>query len=72
MFPRRVDHDPRDLSAARDLADRTDVYPIGLFYRNDNASRYDLATQQGLETTQAEKLAAINGMFDRFAVQGRN
>ncbi len=72
MFPRTVSHDPRNLCKARDLADRDDVYPIGVFYRNDNASRYDHMTSKGLDVTRTEKMAAINGMFDKFAVQGRN
>jgi 2-oxoglutarate ferredoxin oxidoreductase subunit beta len=72
MFPNRVNHNPRNLPEARALADRTDVYPIGLFYKNNEASRYDEVTAIGLGTTQTEKLTAINKMFDQFAVQGTN
>ena len=67
-FPNRAEHDPSDLAEARLLADRTDVYPIGLFYKNDHAPRYDEATSRGLGKTQPDKLAAIDRVLDRFAV----
>jgi 2-oxoglutarate ferredoxin oxidoreductase subunit beta len=68
LFPNRTVHNPRDLQEARTIADREDVYPIGLFYRNENAARYDLATAQGIGKTQYEKLSAVNQALDRFAV----
>ena len=68
LFPNRVAHSPRDLTAARDIAERDDVYPIGLFYRNENAARYDLTTSQGVGKTQHEKLAAVEKALERFSV----
>ena len=67
-FPNRVQHDPSDLAEARLLADRTDVYPIGLFYKNDHVPRYDEATSQGLGKTQTDKMAAIDRALDRFVI----
>jgi hypothetical protein len=61
-------HDPANLSEARDLADRDDVYPIGVFYKNEKASRYDQTTQMGLEKTRAEKLAAAGRAIERFSL----
>lgn len=69
LFRNRTEHDPRDLAEARALADRKDVYTIGLFYRNQDASRYDLATARGLDKSPAEKVAALNRAMDRFLVQ---
>ena len=68
MFPNRKEHDPHGLADARLLADRNDVYPIGVFYRDENAYRYDEATSQGLAMSQADKLAALNQALDRFVV----
>lgn len=68
LFPNRIDHDPRDLAEARTLSERGDVYPIGLFYRNTDALRYDHATSQGIGMTQSEKLAAVEKALDRFVV----
>ena len=67
-FPTRQTHDPRNLEEARTIAAREDVYPVGLFYRNENAARYDRFTSQGLATTQEEKLKAIDAAFERFAL----
>jgi 2-oxoglutarate ferredoxin oxidoreductase subunit beta len=69
LFHNRTEHDPRDLAGARGLADRTDVLTIGLFYRNDEASRYDETTAQGLEMSRTDKVAALNRALDRFLVQ---
>jgi 2-oxoglutarate ferredoxin oxidoreductase subunit beta len=68
LFPNRIAHDPHDLHQARTIAGREDVYPIGLFYRNENAARYDLTTSQGIGMTQHQKLAAVEKAIDRFAV----
>ncbi len=68
LFPNQVEHDPSDLAGARELASREDGYPIGLFYRNEHALRYDEATAQGIHTPVARKLEAIEGLMDRFAI----
>jgi 2-oxoglutarate ferredoxin oxidoreductase subunit beta len=67
-FPKQVLHDPGDLAEARTLAERDDAYPIGLFYRNPNASRYDQITSQGLSKSPVEKLAAVEQLIERFAI----
>ncbi len=69
LFPNRTVHDPHDLTEARRLADQTDVYTIGLFYRNENASRYDQTTSRGLGMSAAEKVAAVDRALNRFLVQ---
>jgi len=67
-FSNQVAHDPGNLDEGRSIAGREDVYPIGLFYRNENAVRYDEITSRGLAKTQAEKLAAVEGVLARFAI----
>ncbi|HXJ40155.1 MAG TPA: hypothetical protein VNH18_12830, partial [Bryobacteraceae bacterium] len=67
-FPNRVTHDPGNLDEARAIAAREDVYPIGLFYRDEHATCYDDFTQRGLAMTQAEKHAAIHSAIDKFAI----
>ncbi|HLJ45407.1 MAG TPA: thiamine pyrophosphate-dependent enzyme [Bryobacteraceae bacterium] len=68
MFPNRMAHNPSNLSEARDLADRDDVYPIGVLYKNPSAWRYDEATVRGLGMPETDKLAAIDRALDRFMV----
>lgn len=68
MFPNKVEHDPHNLAEARALAERTDAYPIGLFYLNPDALRYDHATSQGIHTPAAQKLEAIERNLERFVI----
>lgn len=68
LFPNRMEHDPSNLAEARALADRADVHTLGLFYRDPEAARYDLATAQGLGMSSESKLAAVEKALDRFLV----
>ena len=67
-FPNHLAHDPGDIHAARQLADSTDPLPIGVFYRNPDADRYDHFTIDGLATSRAEKLAAVRRQLDKYRV----
>lgn len=68
LWTNHREHDPSDLDAARRLADPQELIPVGLFYRNPDAPRYDEQTQLGLGTSNEEKLAALDRALDRFAV----
>jgi 2-oxoglutarate ferredoxin oxidoreductase subunit beta len=67
-FPNQQEHDPADLNGARALAERSDVAPVGLLYRNEAADRYDLASIEGLATSRKEKIAALREELNRYAV----
>jgi 2-oxoglutarate/2-oxoacid ferredoxin oxidoreductase subunit beta len=67
-FPNREAHDPTDHMAAHTFAARRDAIPIGLFYRDATAPRYDLHTAQGVGQGSAARLAALERELDRFAV----
>ena len=67
-FETQQEHDPADLEAARALADRDDVLPIGLFYRNESADRYDAASVEGLATSRKDKLAAMRAELARYRI----
>ncbi len=68
LFPNRIEHDPSNLAEARELADRDDVFAIGLFYRNENRSCYNDVTARGVGMSKSEKLAGLEATLDRFAV----
>jgi 2-oxoglutarate ferredoxin oxidoreductase subunit beta len=68
MFKNHEEHDPSDLDAARTMASREDRVPIGLYYRNESAGRYDEYTVEGLATPPKEKLAAVRAELDRYRV----
>ncbi|MDD9947047.1 MAG: thiamine pyrophosphate-dependent enzyme [Myxococcales bacterium] len=67
-FPERLEHDPSDLARAREVASRTDVWPLGVLYRNPCAERYDLDTAVGLGMSGADKLAALERELTQFEV----
>jgi len=69
-FKNQVEHDPTDLARARELADQNNgnVLPIGLFYHNPNAQRYDKVTATGLEMSPPEKIAALDKALDQFMI----
>jgi 2-oxoglutarate ferredoxin oxidoreductase subunit beta len=67
-FPNGCEHDPGDRAAARCLADRRDVVPIGVLFRDQSAPRYDLHTARGIDTPAAERLAALEREIDRYAI----
>jgi 2-oxoglutarate ferredoxin oxidoreductase subunit beta len=67
-FKNQQEHDPADLDEARELADRTDAIPIGLFYRSETVSRYDLYSTEGLATSRRDKIAALQAELSRYEV----
>jgi 2-oxoglutarate/2-oxoacid ferredoxin oxidoreductase subunit beta len=67
-FRNRHPHDPKDLKAGRDLAARQDVVPIGLFYRNREARRYDEWTTAGLDLGRDERVERVQAEIDRFLI----
>ena len=68
IFTNRVEHDPTDLSEAREIAEKTDLFPIGLFYRNQSAQVYDTDTRVGMGKSPAEKLKVLEAALGRFSV----
>lgn len=68
LFKNTVEHDPSDLHEARQHAAREDVIPIGLFYRNASASRYDADAADGLAMRAAERVRAAQAAVDEFRI----
>ncbi len=68
VFPTTQAHDPSDLNGARAIAGAPGALPIGLLYQDRSCPRYDRYSAEGLEKTDAEKLAAIDAAIGRFAV----
>lgn len=67
-FKNQMQHDPRDRSEAFHVAQREDVLPIGLFYWNPDAERYDEMTCQGAGMTVTEKREAFEKEIQRFLI----
>jgi 2-oxoglutarate ferredoxin oxidoreductase subunit beta len=68
LFPNQREHDPANMSEARDIAEETAVLPLGLLYHNADAPRYEDLSSQGRHMSAEEKLAALEKAFDSVAV----
>ncbi len=69
LLENQTEHDPANLAEARVLAETPDKVPIGLFYRNESAVRYDAYAQRGLALSASEKIVAIEKVLDRYQLQ---
>ncbi len=67
IYQRTLYHDPGDLGRARALAEPGDRIRLGIFYRNEELPRYEEIRQLPAHTTD-ERVEALNGELDRFAV----
>ncbi len=69
QFRHVVEHDPSDLVKAREVAELVKkTTPIGLFYQNKGASRYDEYGAHNLDISTEDRMSAINTMMDRYAI----
>ena len=67
IYRNQMVHDPSDLNRARELAEDTSVFRLGLFYRNEQIPRYE-ELRAVPQRTPAEKIALLNQELDRYAV----
>jgi len=68
IFKNKLDHDPNDLEAARQLAMKDEKIYLGLFYKDVNAPCYDDYGASNLGYTVEEKEAALQKQLDKFAI----
>lgn len=66
-YRNRVVHDPRDLDAARRLAEDMSVVRLGVFYRDESRPRYDETRRLPVHTVE-EKLSLLEQELDHYAV----
>jgi 2-oxoglutarate ferredoxin oxidoreductase subunit beta len=60
-------HDPRNIDAARELAEKTDRIRVGVFFRDESRPRYEETRHLPLHTTD-EKIEILNDELDKYAV----
>jgi 2-oxoglutarate ferredoxin oxidoreductase subunit beta len=68
MFTKTIKHDPSDINKGREYAELHDAYPIGLFYQNKEAQRYDEYGAHNLNMPVKQRLGALNEMLDRYSI----
>jgi len=60
-------HDPRNMEAARELAEKTDLIRVGVFFRDESRPRYEETRHLPLHSTD-EKIEILNDELDKYAV----
>jgi 2-oxoglutarate ferredoxin oxidoreductase subunit beta len=60
-------HDPRNMDAAREMAEKTDRIRVGVFFRDESRPRYEETRHLPLHTTD-EKIGILNEELDKYAV----
>ena len=60
-------HDPRNMEAAREMAEKTDLIRVGVFFRDESRPRYEETRHLPLHTTD-EKIGILNDELDKYAV----
>ncbi|MDH5382333.1 MAG: hypothetical protein OEW75_15870, partial [Cyclobacteriaceae bacterium] len=68
MLRSKIEHDPSNLSLARERADDPDSIYLGLFYQNKNNPRYDEYGAENIGWSTERKMDALNKMLDRYAI----
>ena len=68
VYKRTQEHDPLDLSKARDLASLTDVIPVGILYRNPEVPRYEELRAPTAPRTTASIRAGFEAELDRYTI----
>jgi 2-oxoglutarate ferredoxin oxidoreductase subunit beta len=69
VYKNQEEHDPSDLSRARDLASNEEVVPVGILYRNDDVPRYEDVRRRDKAQTPEMIEEALNEEFDNFTVE---
>lgn len=69
IYKNQLEHDPSDLSVARDLVASTDIVPVGILYRNDDVPCYEDVRQPDRIYTPDKIESAFNAELDNFTVE---
>lgn len=63
-----IEHDPSDLDAAFALSRQESPLPLGLFYANPQAARYDLIRRKEIEEAQKSGRPSVNEALAQYEV----
>ncbi len=67
-FKNIIRHDPSDINKGREYAELKGSIPIGLFYQNKEAARYDEYGAHNIGMSVEDRITAINKELDKYAV----
>jgi 2-oxoglutarate/2-oxoacid ferredoxin oxidoreductase subunit beta len=64
-----VEHDPRNIHRAREIASGTDPVPVGILYRNDDVPCYEDLRRPERVFSADDVKAVLDAEFDKFSVK---
>jgi 2-oxoglutarate ferredoxin oxidoreductase subunit beta len=67
IYKNVVRHDPRNMEAAREMAEKTDLIRVGVFFRDESRPRYEETRHLPLHSAD-EKIEILNDELDKYAV----
>ncbi|NNJ56184.1 MAG: 2-oxoglutarate oxidoreductase [Bacteroidia bacterium] len=68
-FEQVIEHNPSDIDKAREFVELEDgSLPIGLFYQNEDAVRYDKYGAHNLNMPVNQRLDGLNEQLDKYAI----
>jgi 2-oxoglutarate ferredoxin oxidoreductase subunit beta len=67
IYKNVVRHDPRNMEAARKMAEKTDLIRVGVFFRDESRPRYEETRHLPLHSAD-EKIEILNDELDKYAV----
>jgi 2-oxoglutarate ferredoxin oxidoreductase subunit beta len=68
IYSNQLEHDPRDLAAARAVASTHDPIPVGILYHNPDVPCYEDVRGGGEERSPARIRAGLEAEFDKFTI----
>lgn len=68
IYKNHEEHDPLNLNRAREIAERDDVVPVGILYKNGDVPRYEDIRRRKKATSPEETQAVLEKAFDRFGI----
>jgi len=72
IYTTQEEHDPSDIHRARELAERDDVVPVGIFYRNPDIERYEDSRRPKRLPSMEQTRDFLDEAFDRFGIFPEN
>jgi 2-oxoglutarate ferredoxin oxidoreductase subunit beta len=68
LYKTQEEHDPSNLHRAFEHAERGDVVPIGILYRNEKIPTYDELRRPAKAPTTEQRRSLLEKTFDRFGI----
>ena len=72
LYTTQEEHDPSDLSQAKEIAMMQDKLPVGILYQNENAQRYDELKRPKKTPTVEQRRDTLNRAFDTFGIDPKS